>query len=108
VLQTNNLTLLPGTSPLMFEHYGVVEFTFGANKLVLKYNGTATKAKDLAMMTRTLDSKGDFVVADAVGAVAGLKGTKGTYKLTLVCHITPGVHPMVGSPVEVMFSAMGE
>src|SRR5262245_31307997 len=26
VLQTNNLTLLPGTMPLMFEHHGVVEF----------------------------------------------------------------------------------
>src|SRR5512143_1586533 len=25
VLVTNNLTLMPGTMPLMFEHYGVIE-----------------------------------------------------------------------------------
>ena len=30
-----------------------------------------------------------------------------TFTLTLVCHIVPGEHPMVGSPVEVKFSAMG-
>src|SRR5512135_1008391 len=107
VLLTNNLTLMPGTMPLMFEHYGVIEFTFGDNKLVLKYNGTATKTKDVAMMTKTLDSHGDFVVADAIGAVAGLKGATGTYMLTLVCQIVPGEHPKVGSPVEVTFSAMG-
>jgi hypothetical protein len=107
VMVSNNLTLLPGTMPLMFEHYGVIEFTFGDNMLVLKYNGTATKTKDLAMMTKTLYTKGDFEVADAVGAVAGLKGLKGTFTLTLVCHIVPGQHPMVGSPVEVTFSAMG-
>lgn len=106
VLLTNNLTLMPGTMPLMFEHYGVVEFTFGDNKIVLSYNGTATKTKDLAMMTKTLYSKGDFEVADAVGAFANLKGMKGTYKLNEVCHIVPGQHPMVGSPVEVTFSAM--
>ena len=107
VLLTNNLTLLPGTMPLMFEHGGVVEFTFGDNKLVLMYNGTATKTKDLAMMTKTLYSKGDFVIADAIGAFADPKGMKGTYKLNEVCHIVPGEHPMVGSPVEVTFSAMG-
>lgn len=105
VLLTNNLTLMPGTMPLMFEHYGVVEFTFGDNKLVLSYNGTATKTKDLAMMTKTLYSKGDFVIADAVGAFANFKGMKGIYKLNEVCHIVPGQHPMVGSPVEVTFSA---
>ena len=93
--------------PLKFEHYGVVELTVGDNMLVLKYNGTATKTKDAAMMTKTLNSYGDFVVADAIGAVADLKGMKGTYKLTLTCHTVPGGHPMVGSPVEVTFSAMG-
>jgi hypothetical protein len=107
VLVTNNLTLLPATMPLKFEHYGVVELTFGDNMLVLQYNGTATKTKDAAMMTKTLNSYGDFVVADATGAVADLKGMKGTYKLTLTCHTVAGEHPMVGSPVEVMFSAMG-
>jgi hypothetical protein len=106
VLLTNNLTLMPGTMPLMFEHYGVIEFTFGDTKIVLEYNGTATKTMDLAMMTKTLYSKGDFVVADAIGAFANLKGMKGTYKLNEVCHIVPGQHPMVGSPVEVTFSAM--
>jgi hypothetical protein len=108
VMVSNNLTLLPATMPLMFEHYGVVEITAGANMLVLKYNGSATKTKDVAMMTKTLNSSGDFVVADATGAFADLKGMKGTYKATLMCHIVPGEHPMVGSPVEVMFSAMGE
>ena len=107
VLLTNNLTLLAGTMPLKFEHYGVVEITAGANMLVLSYNGTATKTKDAAMMTKTLNSYGDFVVADATGAFADLKGIKGTYKATLMCHTVPGEHPMVGSPVEVMFSAMG-
>lgn len=107
VLVTNNLTLLPGTMPLKFEHSGVVEFTFGDNKLVLEYYGTATKTEDAAMMTKTLNSYGGFVVADAIGAVADLKGTTGTYKLDLTCHIVPGEHPMVGSPVEVTFSAMG-
>jgi hypothetical protein len=107
VMLSNNLTLIPATMPLMFEHYGVVEFTFGADMLVLKYNGTASKTKDLAMLTKTLYSKGDFTVAAATGVFAGLKDVKGTYKLTEVCHIVPGMHPMVGSPVEVMFSAMG-
>ncbi len=106
-LVTNNLTLIAGTMPLMFEHEGVVELTAGADKIVLMYSGTATKTKDLAMMTKTLYSKGDFVVADAIGAFADLKGMKGTYKLNEVCHIVPGEHPMVGSPVEVTFSAMG-
>jgi len=107
VLLTNNLTLLPGTMPLMFEHNGVVEFTFGAAMLVLKYDGTATKSEDPAMLTKTLYSKGYFDVADGTGVFAGFKGVKGTYKLTEVCHTVPGMHPMVGSPVEVTFSAMG-
>ena len=106
VMVSNNLTLLAGTMPLKFEHYGVVELTAGANMLVLKYNGTATKTEDAAMMTKTLNSYGDFVVADAIGAFADLKGMTGTYKLTLMCHIVPGGHPMVGSPVEVTFSSM--
>lgn len=107
VLVMNDVTLQPGTMPLMFDHSGVVEFTFGDNMLVLKFSGTATKSVDAAMMTKTLYTKGDFEVADAVGAVADLKGTKGTFTLTLVCHIVPGEHPKVGSPVEVKFSAMG-
>jgi len=90
------------------DHSGVIEFTFGDNKLVLKFSGTATKSKDLALLTKTLYTKGDFEVADAIGAVADLKGVKGTFTLTLVCHIVPGEHPKVGSPVEVTFSAMGE
>jgi len=107
VLLSNNLNLMPGTMPLMFEHYGVVEFTVGADMLVLQYNGTATKTKDVAMLTKTLYSKGDFEVADGTGVFAGLKGVKGTFKLNQVCHIVPGQHPMVGSPVEVTFSPMG-
>lgn len=107
VMLSNNLNLLPGTMPLMFEHYGVVEFAFGADMLVLKYNGTASKTEDAAMMTKTLYSKGDFTVASATGVFAYLNGVKGTYKLTEVCHIVPGMHPVVGSPVGVTFSAMG-
>jgi hypothetical protein len=107
VLLTNDLTLQPGTMPLMFDHSGVIEFTFGESKVVLEYKGAATKTKDLAMMTKTLYTKGDFVIADAIGAYAYLKGTTGTFTLTLVCHIVPGEHPKVGSPVEVTFSAMG-
>jgi hypothetical protein len=107
VLLTNDVTLQPGTMPLTFDHSGVIEFTFGDNKLVLEFEGTATKSKDVAMMTKTLYTKGDFVIADSVGAFADLKGTTGTFTLTLVCHIVPGEHPMVGSPVEVTFSAMG-
>jgi len=104
---SNNLNLLPGTMPLTFEHYGLVEICVGADILVLKYNGTATKTEDPAMLTKTLYSKGYFDVTDGTGVFAGLKGVKGTYKLTEVCHIVPGMHPMVGSPVEVTFSAMG-
>ena len=106
VMLSNNLTLLPGTMPLMFDHHGVLEFTVGANMLVLKYNGTATKTVDLMALTKTLYSAGDFVVADGTGPFAGLKGMKGTYKLTQVCHIVAGVHPKVGTPIEVTFSGM--
>ncbi len=103
---SNNLTLLPGTMPLMFGHYGKLCFTLGGNILVLEYNGTATKTEDLMMLTRTLDSTGDFTVADGTGVFAGLKGMKGTYTLKQVCHIVAGEHPKVGSPVEVTFSGM--
>ena len=108
VMVTNNLTLIPGTMPLKFDHYGVIELTAGESKAVLQYKGTAVKTEDMAMMTKTLNSYGDFVVADAIGAFENLKGVKGTYKLTLTCHIVPGQHPMVGSPVDVTFSAMAE
>ena len=103
---SNNLTLQPGTMPLMFDHYGKLCFTVGGNVLVLEYNGIAKKTVDLMMLTKTLYSAGDFVVADGTGPFAGLKGVKGTYKLNEVCHIVAGEHPKVGSPVEVTFSAM--
>ena len=101
-----NLTLIPATMPLMFEHDGTICFTVGADVLTLQYNGTATATKDVAMLTKTLSSDGDFVVVGGTGVFADLKGMKGTYTLMLVCHIVPGEHPAVGSPVEVTFSAM--
>jgi hypothetical protein len=103
---SNNLTLQPGTMPLMFDHYGKLCFTVGGNVLVLEYKGTATKTVDLMKLTKTLYSAGDFVVADGTGPFAGLKGMTGTYKLNEVCHIVAGEHPKVGSPVEVTFSTM--
>ena len=106
VALTNNLTLQPATMPLMFDHYGTLEFVVGDNVIILNYNGTATKTVDLMMLTKTLYSAGDFVVADGTGPFAGLKGMKGTYKLNEVCHIVAGEHPKVGSPVEVTFSGM--
>jgi len=106
VALSNNLTLQPGTMPLMFDHYGKLCFTVGDNVLVLEYNGTATKTVDLMKLTKTVYSVGDFTVADGTGAFAGLKGMNGTYKLNEVCHIVAGEHPKVGSPVEVTFSGM--
>jgi len=103
---SNNLTLQPGTMPLMFDHYGKLCFTVGGNVLVLEYNGTAKKTVDTMALTKTLYSKGDFTVADGTGPFAGLKGMKGTYTLTEVCHIVAGEHPKVGSPVEFTFSGM--
>ena len=106
VMLSNNLTLQPGTMPLMFDHYGKLCFTVGGNMLVLEYKGTATKTVDTMMLTKTLYSAGDFTVADGTGPFAGLKGMKGTYKLNEVCHIVAGEHPKVGAPVEVTFSGM--
>jgi hypothetical protein len=103
---SNNLTLKPGTDPLMFDHEGILEFVVGDNALLLEFKGTATKTVDLMMLTKTLYSVGDFVVSDATGPFAGLKGMKGTFKLNQVCHIVAGEHPKVGSPVEVTFSGM--
>lgn len=103
---SNNLTLQPGTMLLMFDHYGKLCFTVGDNVLVLEYKGIAKKTVDLMMLTKTLYSAGDFVVADGTGPFAGLKGMKGTYKLNEVCHIVAGEHPKVGSPVEVTFSGI--
>lgn len=103
---SNNLTLQPGTMPLMFDHYGKLYFTVGGNVIVLEYKGTAKKTVDTMALTKTLYSVGDFTVTDGTGPFAGLKGMKGTYKLTEVCHIVAGEHPKVGSPVEVTFSAM--
>ena len=106
VALSNNLTLQPGTMPLMFDHYGKLCFTVGGNVLVLEYKGTAKKTVDLMMLTKTLYSAGDFTVADGTGPFAVLKGMMGTYKLNEVCHIVAGEHPKVGSPVEVTFSSM--
>lgn len=103
---SNNLTLQPGTMPLMFDHDGKLCFTVGDSVLVLEYKGTAKKTVDVMKLTKTLYSAGDFVVAEGTGPFAGLKGMMGTYKLTEVCHIMAGEHPKVGSPVEVTFSAM--
>jgi hypothetical protein len=103
---SNNLTLQPGTMPLMFDHDGKLCFTVGENVIVLEYKGTAKKTVDLMKLTKTLYSAGDFTVTDATGPFAGLKGMMGTYKLNEVCHIVAGEHPKVGSPVEVTFSTM--
>ena len=106
VALSNNLTLQPGTMPLVFDHDGMLKFTVAADKLVLEFNGKATKTVDLMMLTKTLYSAGDFVVAEGTGQFAGLKGMNGTFKLNQVCHIVAGEHPKVGSPVEVTFSGM--
>ena len=103
---SNNLTLQPGTMPLMFDHYGKLCFTAGDSVLVLEYKGTATKTVDLMKLTKTLYSAGDFVVAEGTGPFAGLKGMKGTYKLNEVCYVVAGVQPKVGMPVEFTFSGM--
>jgi hypothetical protein len=106
VALSNNLTLQPGTKPLMFEHNGMLEFVVGDNVLILKFNGTATKTVDLMMLKKTLYTAGDFSVAEGTGPFAGLKGMKGTFTLNQVCQIVAGEHPKVGSPVEVTFSGM--
>ena len=107
VLLTSNLTLQPGTMPLMFDHDGVIEFTVGADMFALMYNGTATKTQDMVAQTKTLNSSGDFVIKGGTGPFAALNGMKGTYMLTLTCHTVAGQHPQVGDPVEVAFSATG-
>lgn len=102
----SNLTLMPGTMPLKFEHFGNIAFTFsGGSTLSVEYDGAATKTRE--MHTKTLNSYGGFVITDGTGPFADLKGGKGTYTLTIVCSGT-GEHPMVGDPVTVTFSAMGE
>lgn len=106
VALSNDLTLVPATMPLKFEHIGMLEFVVGDNVLILKFNGTATKTVDLMKLTKTLYSVGDFVVAEGTGPFAGLKGTNGTFKLNQVSHIVAGEHPKVGTPVEVTFSGM--
>jgi hypothetical protein len=107
VVLTSNLSLLPDTMPLKFEHEGYVNFTVGADMISLKYGGKATKTKDMAMGTKTLSSYGDFVITKASGEFAGLEGVMGKYTLTLVCHGMPGEKPEAGKPVDVTFSAMG-
>jgi hypothetical protein len=92
--------------PLKFEHEGTIDFKFtGGSTLSLEFEGKATKTKE--MHTKTLNSYGDFVVTDGTGPFADLEGTKGTFTLTIVCSGT-GEKPMVGDPVTVSFSAMGE
>jgi len=105
---TSNLTLIPATMPLKFDHYGTICITVGDQVLTLKYNGQATKDKDPVTGAKTLKSYGDFVVIDGTGVFKDLVGQKGTFTLILVCRGIPGEHPMVGSPVEITFSAMGE
>lgn len=101
----SNLTLIPGTTPHMFEHRGTVDFKFSdGSTLSLDYRGHATKTKE--MNTKTLASHGDFDVTDGTGPFADLKGAMGSYMLTIVCTGT-GEKPMVGDPVTVTFSAMG-
>jgi len=102
----SNLTLIPGTMPLKFEHMGTIDFTFtGGSTLSLEYGGKATKTKE--MHTKTLNSYGHFVITEGTGPFEGLKGSMGTYTLTITCSGT-GEHPMVGDPVTVTFSAMAE
>jgi hypothetical protein len=105
---TSNLTLLHGTMPLKFEHDGTLYVAAGDHSFTLTYEGVATKTKDMATHTKTLNSYGDFVVTEGKGAFEKLVGVKGTYSLSLVCQGMPGEHPKVGAPVEVTFSAMGE
>jgi hypothetical protein len=108
VLLGSNLTLLPGTMPLTFEHKGMIDFTLtGGAMISLKYTGSATKDVDMVTHVKTLNSYGDFVVTNGTGVLADLVGIKGTYTLTLVCRGIPGMHPKVGSMVDVTFSAKG-
>jgi len=108
VLLTSNLTLVPATMPLKFDHYGTIGITVGDHVLYLNYDGKAVKVKDAATGAKTLTSYGDFVITGGTGGFKDLAGIKGTYTLTLVCRGVPGEHPMVGSPVEITFSAMGK
>lgn len=108
VLLTSNLTLVPLTMPLKFDHYGTIGFMIGDHILNLKYIGQATKVKDEVTGAKTLKSYGDFVITDGTGDFKYLAGLKGTYTLNLVCRGVPGEHPKVGSLVEVTFSAKGE
>jgi hypothetical protein len=92
--------------PHKFEHGGTIDFKFsGGSTLSLEFEGKATKTKE--MHTKTLNSYGDFVITDGTGPFEGLEGAKGTFTLTIVCTRT-GEKPMVGDPVTVTFSAMGE
>lgn len=104
----SNLTLLPGMTPLTFEHKGMIDITIGGGAILsLRYTGTATKTVDMMTHVKTLNSYGDFVVTNGTGVLADLVGVKGTYNLTLVCRGIPGEHPKVGTPVDVTFSAKG-
>jgi len=108
VLLTSNLTLVPATMPLKFDHDGTIVITAGDKVLYLRYEGKAIKVKDEVTGAKTLKSYGDFVITGGTGGFDDLAGKKGTYTLTLVCRGIPGEHPKVGSPVEITFSAMGE
>jgi len=108
VILTSNLTLIPATMPLKFDHDGTLVITVGDKVLYLKYEGQAVKGKDEMTGAKTLKSYGDFVVTGGTGGFGELAGKTGTYALTLVCRGVPGEHPMVGSPVEITFSAIGK
>lgn len=107
VLLGSNLTLLPGTTPLTFEHKGTIDITINGYILGLKYIGSATKIVDMETHAKTLNSYGDFIVTNGTGGFAALVGTKGTFTLALVCRGIPGEHPKVGSMVDITFSAKG-
>jgi len=105
---TSNLTLIPATMPLKFDHDGTIVITVGDHVLYLTYEGLATKVKDEVTGAKTLNSYGAFVITGGTGGFKDLAGLKGTYTLMIVCRGIPGEHPKVGSPVEITFSAMGE
>jgi len=108
VVLTSNLTLVPATMPLKFDHYGTIGITVGDHILYVKYDGQATKVKDEVTGAKTLKSYGDFVITGGTGGFKDLAGIKGAYSLNLVCLGAPGEHPKVGSLVEITFSAKGE
>lgn len=107
VLLTANLSLLPGTMPLAFDHNGAIHFTTGRGVVSLVLTGKATEVKDQFMQTRTLSSSGNFVITNATGELADRLGVTGTFTLAIVSRLVPGeLFPAAGTPVDVTFSAI--